>query len=60
MNFSQEYSVPLTMDPKNPDVLYSSLAHGQPNAWRRPTGAESLVVRMEAWPRRRVASFCTR
>jgi len=47
MNFSQEYSVPLTMHPKNPDILYSALAHGQPNAWRRPTGAESVVVRSQ-------------
>jgi len=45
MDFSQEYSVPLTMHPKNPDVLYSALANGQPGQWRRPTGAESLMVR---------------
>jgi photosystem II stability/assembly factor-like uncharacterized protein len=45
--FSQEYSVPLTMHPKNPNVLYSALAHGQPSQWRRPTGAESLVVKTE-------------
>ncbi len=45
MNFSQEYSVPLTMSPVDSNVLYSSLAHGQPNMWRRPTGAESMLVR---------------
>jgi photosystem II stability/assembly factor-like uncharacterized protein len=45
MEFSQEYSVPLVMNPQNPDVLYSSLAHGQPNKWRRPTGAECVVIR---------------
>jgi len=53
MNFSQEYSVPLAMSPSNPKVLYSSLAHGQPNSWRRPTGAESMLVRSkdggESW-----------
>jgi hypothetical protein len=45
MNLSQEYSVPLVMHPGDPRVLYSALAHGQPNAWRRPTGAESVIVR---------------
>jgi photosystem II stability/assembly factor-like uncharacterized protein len=45
-DFNQEYSVPLIMDPKNPEVLYSALAAGQPGQWRkRPTGAESLVIR---------------
>jgi photosystem II stability/assembly factor-like uncharacterized protein len=43
--FSQEYSVPLAMHPKDPDVLFSTLAHGQPSQWRRATGAESVVVR---------------
>lgn len=45
MNFSQEYSVPLTMHPRRTDTLYSALAHGQPNQWRRETGAESVVIR---------------
>lgn len=45
LDFSQEYSVPLTMNPKDHNVLYSALAHGQPNQWRRETGAESLVIR---------------
>jgi len=45
MNFTQEYSVPLTMDPQDPRTLYASLAHGQPNQWRRPTGAESIIIR---------------
>jgi photosystem II stability/assembly factor-like uncharacterized protein len=45
MNFSQEYSVPLAMNPNDPNVLFSGLAHGQPNSWRRETGAESLMVR---------------
>ena len=46
MNFPQEYSVPLVMHPKNPDVLYAALANGQPGQWRkRPTGAESLLIR---------------
>src|SRR6266542_2290701 len=47
MNFSQEYSVPLAMSPKDPNLLYSAVAHGQPGAWRaRPeTGSESLIIR---------------
>lgn len=46
MDFTQEYSVPLAMHPKNPDVIYSAVANGQPGQWRgRPTGAESLVIR---------------
>jgi photosystem II stability/assembly factor-like uncharacterized protein len=45
MDFSQEYSVPLAMHPKDPNILYSTLAHGQPSQWRRPSGAESVMVR---------------
>lgn len=46
MDFPHEYSVPLVMHPKNPDVLYSALAKGQPGQWRkRPTGAESIIIR---------------
>lgn len=44
-NFPHEYSVPLVASPANPRVLYSALANGQPGQWRRPTGAESLLVR---------------
>src|SRR5205823_6119985 len=43
--FPQEYSVPLVVSPANPKVMYSAMAHGQPGSWRRPTGAESLIVR---------------
>lgn len=42
---SQRYSVPLVMHPKDPNVLYSALANGSPGGWRRPTGAESAIVR---------------
>ncbi|MPZ15635.1 MAG: hypothetical protein GEU73_14640 [Chloroflexi bacterium] len=45
MNFMQEYSVPLVMHPRDPRILYSALAHGQPSQWRRPTGAESTIIR---------------
>ena len=46
MDFPHEYSVPLAMHPKNPDVLYSAVANGQPGQWRkRQTGAESLIIR---------------
>jgi photosystem II stability/assembly factor-like uncharacterized protein len=45
-NFTQEYSVPLAIDPQNPNLLYSAIANGQPPRWRqRPTGAESAVIR---------------
>ena len=44
--FNQEYSVPLTMHPKDPNTLYSALANGQPGQWRkRSSGAESLIIR---------------
>ncbi len=46
IDFSQEYSVPLVMHPKDPNILYSSLANGQPGQWRkRATGAESFLIR---------------
>lgn len=47
LEFSQEYSIPLVVHPSRPNVLYSALANGQPNLWRRPTGAESVVIRSE-------------
>jgi photosystem II stability/assembly factor-like uncharacterized protein len=51
---SQEYSVPLAMDPRDPNTLYTCLAHGTPNTWaRKPNGAESIFVRSrnggESW-----------
>ncbi len=46
MDFPHEYSVPLVMHPKNPNVLFSALAKGQPGQWRkRETGAESMLIR---------------
>jgi photosystem II stability/assembly factor-like uncharacterized protein len=46
INFTQEYSVPLVLDPRDPKLIYSAIAHGQPPRWRqRPTGAESSVIR---------------
>ncbi len=46
MEFDQEYSVPLTMSPRDPNVLYSALAHGNPSRWRgRESGAEGLLIR---------------
>jgi photosystem II stability/assembly factor-like uncharacterized protein len=47
LEMPQEYSVPLSMQPGNPKMLLSALAHGQPNSWRRPTGAESVVIRSQ-------------
>jgi photosystem II stability/assembly factor-like uncharacterized protein len=43
--YSQEYSVPLVMHPEDPKILYSAVASGHPGLWRRPTGAESLIIR---------------
>ena len=45
MNFNEEYSVPLIMHPKDPKTLYTALAHGSPGSWRRPTGAESCLLK---------------
>ena len=45
MNFEEEYSVPLLMHPKDPNTLYTSLAHGSPGSWRRPTGAECCLLK---------------
>jgi photosystem II stability/assembly factor-like uncharacterized protein len=45
MDFAEEYSVPLVMNPKNPDVLYAALAHGSPGSWRRPSGAEACLLK---------------
>jgi photosystem II stability/assembly factor-like uncharacterized protein len=48
MNFQHEYSIPLVLDPRNPQRLYSALADGQPGQWRRrPTGAQSILVRSD-------------
>ena len=33
--FKEEYSVPLTIHPKRPDVIYSAVANGQPGQWRK-------------------------
>jgi photosystem II stability/assembly factor-like uncharacterized protein len=45
MNFTQEYSVPLALDPQNPKHVFSALANGQPPRWRgRPSGAESAII----------------
>jgi photosystem II stability/assembly factor-like uncharacterized protein len=43
--FREEYSVPLALHPKKPNVLYSAVANGQPGAWnKRPTGAEACII----------------
>ena len=57
MDFTQEYSVPLVRDPTDPDRLYAALASGTQGRWRRrPTGAESVVIRSidggQTWERR--------
>ncbi|HEX6513058.1 MAG TPA: hypothetical protein VF157_12200 [Chloroflexota bacterium] len=52
-NFFQEYSVPLAIHPSKPNVALAGLAHGTPGAWRRPSGAEGIIVRTmdggESW-----------
>ena len=47
LHFGEDYSVPLVMHPENPNILYSSLAKGSPGHWRRPTGAECIIVRTQ-------------
>ncbi len=48
MNFPQEYSVPLALDPGNPKHVFSAVANGQPPRWRhRPSGAESIMIRSD-------------
>jgi len=42
----REYSVPIVVNPKNPRVLYSSLASGPPSSWaKNPDGPSALVIR---------------
>ena len=45
MEFAQEYSVPLVMAPEDDSVLYSAVASGPPPFWKRPTGAETALIR---------------
>ncbi len=43
--FREEYSVPLALHPKKPNVIYSAVANGQPGQWRkRPSGAEAFLI----------------
>jgi photosystem II stability/assembly factor-like uncharacterized protein len=43
--FKEEYSVPLTLHPKRPNVIYSAVANGQPGQWRkRASGAEAFLI----------------
>jgi photosystem II stability/assembly factor-like uncharacterized protein len=43
--FREEYSVPLAVHPKKPNVIYSAVANGQPGQWRaRPSGAEAFLI----------------
>lgn len=45
MEFWQEYSVPLAMNPSNPDVLFCAVANSNPSRWNRPEGANSSFIR---------------
>lgn len=46
MNFEQTYSVPLTIDPQNPDVVYSAVATGPPSGIRRgDPNYKSVMIR---------------
>jgi photosystem II stability/assembly factor-like uncharacterized protein len=45
MEFPQEYSVPLAVHPRDRGVVYSAVALGNPGQWRRPSGAESALIR---------------
>jgi photosystem II stability/assembly factor-like uncharacterized protein len=46
VDITEEYSVPLVMHPRDPKILFSAVANGQPGQWRgRETGAESAIIR---------------
>lgn len=46
LEFEQEYSVPLAMHPRDPNVLYSAIAFDNPGAWRkREGGARGGLIR---------------
>ena len=46
MEFDQEYSIPMVTDPRNEDIVYSAVAYGNPNEWRkRETGAGTSLIR---------------
>ncbi len=41
----QEYSVPVVIHPSKPQVAFAGLANGTPGSWKRPTGAEGILVK---------------
>lgn len=45
LDFYQEYSIPLVLHPAKPQVAYAALANGYGRLWKRPTGAEGVMVR---------------
>ena len=46
MEHEQTYSIPMVLHPSNPDILFSALASGQPNQWRKnEDGAETTLLR---------------
>ncbi|MEE8517963.1 MAG: YCF48-related protein [Dehalococcoidia bacterium] len=48
LEFEQEYSVAMVVNPKDPDILYSAIAHNTPSNWvDRESGADSVVVRSQ-------------
>jgi photosystem II stability/assembly factor-like uncharacterized protein len=48
MEFELDYSVPLAAHPKNPDILFSSLASSTPRKWKnRDGGARAKLIRSE-------------
>jgi photosystem II stability/assembly factor-like uncharacterized protein len=46
LEFDQEYSIPMVVNPKNEDIVYSALAYGNPGSWRqRESGAGTALIR---------------
>lgn len=45
MEFTQEYSVPLAVHPKNSNILFSALANGNRSKWDKSGGADSVMIR---------------
>jgi photosystem II stability/assembly factor-like uncharacterized protein len=45
MDIDKEYSVPLVANPRNPNIMFSALAVGQPSVWRANGTPQSMMVR---------------
>jgi photosystem II stability/assembly factor-like uncharacterized protein len=44
MDFYQEYSATLAVNPQDPQTVLTCIANGNPGTWKRPTGPEAEVI----------------